>query len=77
MGLWDALLLRRYDIPSLLESPITRCSAGGEQRHKIALDLLDFRAVGSVCGGIYREATMDRAAIEPAIKIVMTEIYSN
>ena len=24
----------------------------------------------------YREATMDRAAIEPAIKIVMTEIHS-
>jgi len=25
-----------------LEFAITRCSAGGEQRHKIAQDLLDF-----------------------------------
>jgi hypothetical protein len=30
--------------------PITRCSANGEQRHKIAQDLLDFRPVRSVCG---------------------------
>jgi hypothetical protein len=56
MGLWGALLSP--------EIPITRCSGGREQRHKIAQDLLDFGAVGSVCGGA-REATMDRAAIEP------------
>jgi hypothetical protein len=70
------LLLRRDAPLPRVESPITRCSAGDEQRHKIAQDLLDFRAVGSVCGNVSGETTMDRAAIEPAVKIVMTEIHS-
>jgi hypothetical protein len=45
---------------------------GGEQRHKIAQDLLDFPSVRSVCGGL-QEATMDRDTIEPAVRIVLTE----
>jgi hypothetical protein len=69
------LLRRRAPLP-LVESLNTRCSAGSEQRHKIAQDLLDFRSVRSVCGGLNKEATMDRATIEPAIKIVLTEIHS-
>ncbi len=36
---------------------ITRCSASSEQRHKIAQDLLDFRAGWSVCSGRLGEAT--------------------
>jgi hypothetical protein len=44
-------LLERRALLPLVESPITRCSALGEQRHKIAQDLLDFRTVRSVCGG--------------------------
>jgi hypothetical protein len=59
-----------------VESPITRCSALGEQRHKVAQDPLDFRTVRSVCGGTKQEATMDHATIDPTIKIVLTEIHS-
>lgn len=56
--------------------PITRCSGGAEQSHKIAQYLLDFRPARSVCGETLTEATMDRATIEPAIRIVLTEIHS-
>jgi hypothetical protein len=69
-------LLRRRTLPALRESPITRYSASPEQRHKIAQDLLDFPRVRSVCGGTQRGATMDRATIEPAIRILLTEIHS-
>jgi hypothetical protein len=45
--------------------------------HKIAQDLLDFRSTQSVCGGtLKRGITMDRSAIEPAIKILLTEIHA-
>ena len=57
-------------------SPIIRCSAGGEQRHKIAQDLLDFPRAWSVCGGTRREATMNHATIELAIRMVLTEVHS-
>ena len=60
----------------LVESRITRCSAGSEQRHKIAQDLLDFPGVRSVCGGTLRELAMDHTTIEPAIRIILTEIHS-
>jgi hypothetical protein len=60
----------------LAESAITRCSAGAEQRHKIAQDLLDFRSVRSVCGGLNGRPPWTRATIEPAIRIVLTEIHS-
>ena len=45
--------------------------------HKIAQDLLDFPSAQSVCGGtLKRGIHMDRATIEPAIKILLTEIHA-
>ena len=56
MGLWANFSLRgraHYPIP------ITRCSADGEQRHKIAQDLLDFpRVVAGRC--VYRKLKPER-----------------
>ncbi len=60
----------------LVESPIRTRSALGEQRHKIAQDLLDFPCKRSVCGVAQQEATRDHATIEPAIRIVLTETDS-
>ena len=40
------------NLKHLIRNPITRCSGGAEQRHKIAQDLLDFPCVRSVCGGL-------------------------
>jgi hypothetical protein len=45
--------------------------------HKIAQDLLDFPSAQSVCGGTLKWGIyMDRATIEPAIKILLTEIHA-
>ena len=48
---WGAFFAATPRPTALVRSPITRCSGGGEQSHKIAQDLLDFRTARSVCGG--------------------------
>jgi hypothetical protein len=50
VSLFRAFLLKCRALLVFLEFAITRCSAGGEQSHKIAQDPLDFQSAQSVCG---------------------------
>jgi hypothetical protein len=55
--------------------PVTGCSSAGEYRHKIAQDSTRLPAYLERVW-VEQEGFMDRATIEPAITVMLTEISS-